>query len=63
MKKKEACQILNLRIERINDLIKDKKIKTDLTGKILTESVYDYLQELNERRSMNPPTWIHRNEF
>lgn len=63
MNKKQASQILNLRLERINALIKDKKIEIDLTGKLSDQSVYEYLKELNERRNTKPTVWLHRNEF
>lgn len=63
MTKTSAMRILNLRRESIYDCIKNKKIKVDLTGKIIDDSVYEYLNELEERRKINPPQWIHRNEF
>jgi len=63
MTKKEASIILNLRKESIDNCIKNKIIKTDLTGKIIEESVYEYLKELEERRKQKPPVWIKRNQF
>ena len=63
MTKVEAGQILNLRPEAVRKCVVEKKIKTDLTGKIIDESVYEYKKELDERRKIQKPTWVHRNEF
>jgi hypothetical protein len=63
MTKVQAGKILNLRPEAVTKCISEKKIKTDLTGKIIEDSVYQYLAELQERRKINPPEWIKRNEF
>jgi hypothetical protein len=63
MTKVSAIKILNIRLEVINECIKNKKIKVDEKGKLIEESVYEYLKELEERRRIKPPQWIHRNEF
>ena len=63
MKKVDAMKILNLRMDTINNCIKTKKIEIDLTGKIIDDSVYSFLKELEERRKQELPKWIHRNEF
>ena len=63
MNKEEAAKILNLRPEAIYQCIKNKSIRVDLTGKIIDESVYEYLKELEERRKVKPPSWVKRNEF
>jgi hypothetical protein len=63
MTKKEATRILNIRLEALNEAIKRKVIKTDITGKIIDQSVFDYLNELEERRKAPPINWIKRNEF
>ena len=63
MTKKEASKILNIRVEALNEAIRKKIIKTDITGKIVDQSVLDYLNELEERRKVPPVNWIKRNEF
>jgi hypothetical protein len=63
MTKKEATRILNIRVEALNEAIKRKAIKTDITGKIVDQSVFDYLNELEERRKTPKANWIHRNEY
>jgi hypothetical protein len=63
MNKVEASKILKIRPEAINKCIKNKIIKTDLTGKLIDESVYEYLKELDERRKIPKADWIKRNEF
>lgn len=63
MTKGEASKILNIRLESINNSIKNKKIKLNLDGKIIDESVYEYLKELEERRKIPSVKWIHRSEF
>ena len=63
MNKVEASKILKIRPEALNECIKNKIIKTDLTGKLIDESVYEYLKELEERRKIPKADWIKRNEF
>lgn len=63
MKKTDAMKILNLRMDAINNCIKTKKLIVDSSGKIIDDSVYSFLKELEERRQQEKPKWIHRNEF
>ena len=37
MTKKEASKILNIRVEALNEAIRKKIIKTDITGKIVDQ--------------------------
>lgn len=63
MKKIDACAILDIRLEHLNDCIKKEIIKVDSKGKPIDESVLQYSRELQERREMKKPEWIKRNEF
>jgi hypothetical protein len=63
MTKVQAGKILNLRPEAIINCIKNKKIKVDLFGKIIEDSVFEYKKELDERRKVKPISWIKRNQF
>ena len=63
MTKVQAGKILNLRPEAIVSCIKNKKLKVDLFGKVIDESVFEYKKELDERRKVQPASWIKRNEF
>lgn len=63
MTKKEASKILNIRVEALNEAIRRKAIKIDITGKIVDQSVFDYLNELEERRKMPKANWLNRNEY
>jgi hypothetical protein len=63
MTKVKAGQILNLRPEAVVSCIKNKKLKIDLKGELIDESVFEYKKELDERRKVQPASWIKRNEF
>lgn len=63
MNRAQAAKILNLRPDMVDNCIRNKTIKIDLTGKLIDDSVYEYLKELEERRKQKKPVWIKRNEF
>jgi hypothetical protein len=57
--KKEACDILKVRIFTIKNLIKSNKI-IEINKELSLSSVLEYKKELDERREVKKPTWIVR---
>lgn len=58
MTKKEAMRILNINAKALNKNITTRKIKIDITGQLVEDSVYEYLKELEERRKVPKAEWI-----
>ena len=51
-------RILNINAKALNKNITTRKIKIDITGQLVEDSVYEYLKELEERRKVPKAEWI-----
>lgn len=59
IKKTEACKILQIKSHTLKNLTKSKRIIETDQKYVCLSSVLDYQKELEERRNISKPTWIH----
>ena len=55
--KKEACNILKIKIHTLRNLTK-KSIIIEKNKEVILSTVLEYKKELDERRSISQPSWI-----
>jgi hypothetical protein len=55
--KKEACDILKIKLYTLKNLTKLNKI-TEINRELTLSSVLEYKKELDERREIKKPTWV-----
>lgn len=63
MLKTHAAKYLNVSLDVLNNLIKNKVVKVDSKGKIIESELLEAKRELEERRKISKPVWLNRNEF
>jgi predicted HTH domain antitoxin len=64
--RKEASKILGIPREYVSRLIKNNILQLIVSGerasKITSQSLFAYRDELEERKKIKKPVWIHRND-
>lgn len=60
--KKEACDILQIKLHTLKNLT-NKNIIIEKNRDVLLSSVLQYKKELEERRSINKPVWINNGGY
>jgi hypothetical protein len=55
--KKEACDILKIKLYTLKNLTKLNKI-IEINRELTLSSVLEYKKELDERRGIKKPTWV-----
>jgi hypothetical protein len=63
MTRKKAMEILKMGNESLNQSIMNRKIKIDENGKIIDDSVFHYMIELEERKKMSNQKWLKTTSY
>jgi hypothetical protein len=63
MTRKEVSRYLDVSLHVVDNMIKRKIIKLDLNNKISLEELEKLKQDLEERRKLTKPIWIHENPY